>query len=64
MLNLSEYEIWYLHKYKNKLEFQESDVSHGKTEVKQGKFVEFKSPRLVGVILEKRINHKTKLPFL
>ena len=31
----------YLHKYKNKLEVQESDVSHGKTELKQGKFVEF-----------------------
>ena len=27
----------------NKLEFRESDVSPGKTEVKQGKFVEFVS---------------------
>ena len=27
-----------------KLEFQEEDVSPGKTEVKQGKFVEFISP--------------------
>ena len=49
-----------LHKYKNKLEFKESDVSHGKTGPKQGKFVEFISPRR-GVILEKRINHKTKI---
>ena len=32
---------------KIKLEFQESDASPGKTEVKQGKFVEFISPAKV-----------------
>ena len=31
-------------KTNNKLEFRESDVSSGKTEVKQGKFVKFISP--------------------
>ena len=40
------------------LEFRESDVLSGKTEVKLGKFVEFLSPQQ-RVILEKHMNHKT-----
>ena len=32
------------HEYFQKLEFLESDVSHGETEVKQGEFVKFISP--------------------
>ena len=39
------------------IEYWESDVSPGRTEVKQGKFVEYISLRRV--ILEKLINHKT-----
>ena len=41
--------------YKGKLEFRKSDVSPGKTKVKQVKFVEFIYPG----DLEKPINHKT-----
>ena len=40
-----------------KLEFQESDVSPGKTEVKQGKFVEFISP--TKIIFRETYQHKT-----
>ena len=36
------------------LEFPESEISPGKTEVKQGKFMEFISP-----YEEKRVNHKS-----
>ena len=36
--------IWTNFKNLYKLEFQESDVSPGKTDVKEGKFVEFISP--------------------
>ena len=45
-----------------KQEFRESNVSPDIKEIKQGKFVEFISRRRV--ILEKLINHKTKIPFL
>ena len=41
------------------LEFRESDVMPGKTEVKQGEFVEFISPGEGLFYLEKCINHKT-----
>ena len=47
----------YLHTCINKLEFRESDVLPGKTEVKEGKFVKFIS--LAKVFLEKLINHET-----
>ena len=54
----------YLHSYMKikasalyDIEFRELDVSPGRTEVKQGKFVEYISRRRV--ILEKLINHNT-----
>ena len=43
------------------IEFRESDVSPGRTEVKQGKFVKYISRQRD--ILEKLINHKNINPF-
>ena len=61
MLNLYNVVVRITRHHHFKLEFQEMAVSPGKTEVKQGKLVEFISPAK-GSLEKQNINHISTIP--